>query len=104
MLARKPGFASFADEAEFIEWDGPTPEQSLIKSAEKEMVTKFIEDLPSEFREAIILKEIEDLSYKEIAEVTGVPIGTVMSRLNRARQRLQRRLADRTLEERKLGL
>jgi RNA polymerase sigma-70 factor, ECF subfamily len=49
-----------------------------------------LDALPLEFREVIVLRELEGLSYKEISEVTGVPIGTVMSRLSRARQRLQR--------------
>jgi RNA polymerase sigma-70 factor (ECF subfamily) len=45
--------------------------------------------LPVEFREAIVLREMEGLSYKEIADIAGVPIGTIMSRLARARKRLQ---------------
>ena len=96
--------SAFMDEAETIEWSGPSPEQVMLSNAEREMVTSLIEELPAEFREVVILRDIEDLSYKEIAEITGTPLGTVMSRLNRARQRLQQRLADRTLEERKLGL
>ncbi len=48
-----------------------------------------IEQLPAEFREAIVLRELEGLSYKEIAEIAGVPIGTVMSRLARARRQLR---------------
>ena len=48
-----------------------------------------LEALPIEFREVIILRELEDCSYKEIAAITDVPLGTVMSRLARARQRLQ---------------
>ncbi len=51
-----------------------------------------IAELPPEFREVIVLREIEELSYKEIAVITGVPIGTVMSRLARGRARLQRAL------------
>ena len=47
-----------------------------------------IDSLPSEFREVIVLREVEDLSYKEISDVVGVPVGTVMSRLARARKRL----------------
>ena len=49
-----------------------------------------LDALPREFREVIVLRELEGLSYKEISEVTGVPVGTVMSRLSRARKRLQR--------------
>ena len=96
--------SSFMDEAETIEWNGPTPEQVVLANADRDMVTNLIEELPPEFREVVILRDIEDMSYKEIAEITGTPMGTVMSRLNRARQRLQQRLADRTLEERKVGL
>jgi len=104
-LAKKSGFtAAFQDEAESLEWHGPTPEETLLMKEEKEIAVRFLEDLPLEFREVVILKDIEDLSYKEISEVVGVPIGTVMSRLNRARQRLQQRFSDRTLEERQLGL
>jgi RNA polymerase sigma-70 factor (ECF subfamily) len=52
-----------------------------------------LDALPFEFREVIVLRELEGLSYKEISDVTGVPVGTVMSRLSRARKRLQRVLS-----------
>jgi len=48
-----------------------------------------LDALPAEYREVIVLRELEELSYKEIAEIAGIPIGTVMSRLARARRRLQ---------------
>ena len=51
-----------------------------------------LDQLPLEFREVIVLRELEGLSYKEISEVTDVPVGTVMSRLARARKRLQKAL------------
>ena len=51
-----------------------------------------LDALPLEFREVIVLRELQGLSYKEIADVTGVPVGTVMSRLSRARKRLQEAL------------
>ena len=57
------------------------------------MLKAALEDLAVEFREAIVLREMEGLSYKEIADIAGVPIGTVMSRLARARKRLQIYLA-----------
>ena len=49
---------------------------------------RFVQELPADFREAIFLREMEELSYRVIAEITGVPGGTVMSRLSRARARL----------------
>ena len=68
------------------------PEVVFERSANVELLKAALEELPVEFREVMVLRELEDLSYKEIAQVVGVPIGTVMSRLNRARQRLQLRL------------
>jgi RNA polymerase sigma-70 factor (ECF subfamily) len=53
------------------------------------MLKTALEDLPVEFREAIVLREMEGLSYKEIADIANVPVGTVMSRLARGRRRLQ---------------
>jgi len=67
----------------------PNPERELLRSADREMLKAALEDLPVEFREAIVLREMEGLSYKEIADIGNVPIGTVMSRLARARKRLQ---------------
>ncbi len=61
--------------------------------ADPEAVRHAIEALPVEFREIVILREMEGFSYKEIADLAGVPIGTVMSRLARARKQLQQRLA-----------
>jgi RNA polymerase sigma-70 factor (ECF subfamily) len=59
------------------------------------MLNQALEELPMEFREVIILRELEDLSYKEIAAIANVPVGTVMSRLARARKRLQLSLTTR---------
>jgi RNA polymerase sigma factor (sigma-70 family) len=67
----------------------PDPESMLLQNRDREMLSVALEDLPVEFREAIVLREIEGLSYKEIADIAGVPIGTVMSRLARGRRRLQ---------------
>ena len=61
--------------------------------ADVETIRQAIEELPVEFREIVILREMEGLSYKEIAEVADLPLGTVMSRLTRARRQLQKRLA-----------
>jgi len=65
------------------------PEERLLQEHKVAVVRAALEQLPIDFREAIVLREIEGLSYKEIAAVVGVPIGTVMSRLARARERLQ---------------
>ena len=67
----------------------PNPERALLQNADRDMLKAALEDLTVEFREAIVLREMEGLSYKEIADIAGVPIGTVMSRLARARRRLQ---------------
>ena len=65
-----------------------TSNESLIEKRKEELHSA-LERLPSEFREVIILYELEGLSYKELALALGIPVGTVMSRLNRARRRLQ---------------
>ena len=64
-------------------------ETVLLRQATLGSVKDCLEALPLEYREAFVLRELEDMSYKEISEVAGVPIGTVMSRLSRARKRLQ---------------
>jgi RNA polymerase sigma-70 factor (ECF subfamily) len=64
------------------------PEALLTQKQTVDEVRAALEQLPAEFREVVVLRELEGLSYKEIAAVTGVPIGTVMSRLARGRQRL----------------
>jgi RNA polymerase sigma-70 factor (ECF subfamily) len=74
--------------------DSTSPELVLQRRQDAGAVRRAIELLPDEFREAIVLREIEGLAYKEIAEITAAPIGTVMSRLSRARERLKELLAD----------
>ncbi len=69
--------------------DGPDPEAEALRASESRRLEAVIASLPEEFREVLVLREIEDLSYREIAEVTGAPIGTVMSRLARARGMLK---------------
>jgi len=64
------------------------PEASLIKARERDRIRQMIAALPIELRETLVLRELEELSYKEIADVTHTPIGTVMSRLWRARRLL----------------
>jgi RNA polymerase sigma-70 factor, ECF subfamily len=66
-----------------------SPEIETLRRLEAETLQRLIEELPEPFREVIVLREINDLSYHEIAETVGVPIGTVMSRLARARALLR---------------
>jgi RNA polymerase sigma-70 factor (ECF subfamily) len=68
---------------------GASPESQAIRSDEGRKLDQVIATLPEEFREVLILREMEDLSYREIATLTDVPIGTVMSRLARARAMLR---------------
>lgn len=83
--------AGVADESE-------DAETAMLRGELREVIQRAVDELPLPFREVIVLREIQELSYAEIASVTGVPVGTVMSRLARARRRLER-----TLEARELG-
>ena len=69
--------------------DDETPEQAVLRRHSTQTMRRLIAELPLEFREAIVLREINDLSYREIAVVIEVPIGTVMSRLARGRKMLR---------------
>jgi RNA polymerase sigma-70 factor, ECF subfamily len=82
----------------------PGAEAALLKSADSRMLREALDELPVNFREVIVLRELEDMSYKEIAEVTGVPIGTVMSGLARARAQLRERLLRVRAQEEQRGL
>ncbi len=75
-----------------------SPEAEVLDSIPEDSVRQAIEDLPEQFRMAVLLADVEGFSYKEIAEITDVPIGTVMSRLHRGRKQLQKRLWDLALE------
>jgi RNA polymerase sigma-70 factor (ECF subfamily) len=74
--------------------DDESAEAALVRRGEVAGVRAAIEALPEPFRETLVLRELEELSYREIAEVTSAPIGTVMSRLARARQMLLTLLSD----------
>ncbi len=78
---------------------GDDPETIAIQSADRALLSRLIGELPLPFREVLVLRELEDLSYKDIAEVVAVPIGTVMSRLSRARRLLQRAYVAHTTRE-----
>src|ERR1700685_148241 len=72
-------------------WQEPqaSPETALLRQRDGDTIRRLVAALPQPFREAIVMREINDLSYNEIAEVAGVPVGTVMSRLARARSMLR---------------
>ena len=80
------------DEEIHISEDHLNPEALLLQKANNQLVRQAIEELPAEFREVIVLRELEGFSYKQIADVTEIPVGTVMSRLARARKRLEQSL------------
>jgi len=79
--------------------DALNPEELVLQSMNHDLLREALEQLPVEFREVIILRELEGLSYKEIAAIIAVPLGTVMSRLARARKRLQYYLTCRMNKE-----
>jgi len=91
-LSRRPKTLELGDEAALADAREEPVETALEKSDERAALGRALEGLPPEFRETLVLRELEGLSYKEIAAVTGAPIGTVMSRLSRARLLLMKRL------------
>jgi RNA polymerase sigma-70 factor (ECF subfamily) len=70
------------------------PETQALRPLVQEEIHRALDELPEEFRLAVVLSDVEELSYKEIADVMGCPVGTVMSRLHRGRRLLQKRLYD----------
>jgi RNA polymerase sigma-70 factor (ECF subfamily) len=82
--------ASVSDDAvEAIASGAPNPETVLLERADREMVRQALTELPVPFREILLLCEVEEMSYEEIAQVLAIPVGTVMSRLYRARKALR---------------
>jgi RNA polymerase sigma-70 factor, ECF subfamily len=82
----------------------PGAEAALLQSADRRMLREALDELPVNFREVIVLRELEGMSYKEIADVMGVPIGTVMSGLARGRGQLRERLLRARDQEGQRGL
>jgi RNA polymerase sigma-70 factor, ECF subfamily len=76
------------DEGPEVAADSRTPETALLEKADAQAVNSAVRALPPEFREVVVLRELEELSYKEIASALEIPIGTVMSRLARGRRLL----------------
>ncbi len=78
----------FDEETHAHPTDDADPEVLFLKEADREIVRRALEGLPADYLEVIVLREFEELSYKQIADIVQVPIGTVMSRLSRGRRRL----------------
>ena len=78
---------------------GPSPETLAIASYDRERFLRALEGLPARAREVLVLRELEGCTYKDIAKITSLPIGTVMSTLSRARSQLQLALADPVRKE-----
>jgi RNA polymerase sigma-70 factor (ECF subfamily) len=82
--------AAAADDAVPLWGEAPqTPEVQMLRRRDDESIRKLVDALPDDFREVIVLREISDLSYRDIAEIIGAPVGTVMSRLARGRAMLR---------------
>jgi RNA polymerase sigma factor (sigma-70 family) len=90
-------FHGVAEEADEAQRD-LDPQRILERTMKRDAVREMIEALPVQFREALVLREMNDLSYREIADLTGLPIGTVMSRLARARDMLRKMWLERAGE------
>ena len=88
----------FDNEENILISDALDPERALLQEADKQMVRRALQKLPAQFLEVIVLREFEELSYQQIAEVVQVPLGTVMSRLARARKRLGQLISTSFLE------
>ena len=89
LVATKTVPLDLDDDAPLMPTVADTPESILIERSSRELVQTAIAELPVHFREILLLCEVEEMSYQEIAETLAIPIGTVMSRLSRARQALR---------------
>jgi RNA polymerase sigma-70 factor (ECF subfamily) len=91
----KTSVALDQEESDVLPVENSTPESLLIEQADREMVQRALEGLAVPFREILLLCEVEEMSYQEISETLAIPVGTVMSRLFRARQALRAALRER---------
>lgn len=102
--ARHPQSTSLDDVEDFylynhlvdsgVQPESPDPEATVIDQFAEADVIRALEELPLEFRQVVLLADVEGFAYKEIADIVGIPVGTVMSRLHRGRRRLQKELWD----------
>jgi RNA polymerase sigma-70 factor, ECF subfamily len=96
---RNQATTPFDEELHSLDEDAANPLTSALKSGDVELIRESLELLPPEFREIIVLRDLEEMSYKQIAEIINVPLGTVMSRLARARGKLKQILSSRLKEK-----
>ena len=89
----------FDEELDSIGSEVFNPEAIVLQSIDHQLLKQALENLPVEFREVMVLRELEGLPYKEIAHVINIPLGTVMSRLARARKRLQHELTNQVVNK-----
>jgi RNA polymerase sigma-70 factor (ECF subfamily) len=89
----------FDEEIHSVESDTSNPATLALQSADHQILTQALDELPVEFREVVVLRDLEEYSYKEIADIANIPTGTVMSRLARARERLKKILCGRPKEK-----
>jgi RNA polymerase sigma-70 factor (ECF subfamily) len=87
-LSKKTGDVEFNEQVHGGANLPPDAENAMIRNSRIDSLRDCVETLPVEYREIIVLRELEELSYRQISETAGVPIGTVMSRLSRGRERL----------------
>jgi RNA polymerase sigma-70 factor (ECF subfamily) len=81
--------SDFSDDAHAVLANELSPQEMLLLKERKEQLIRALDELPTEYREILVLRELEGLSYREIAVVAGIAVGTVMSRLSRGRERLR---------------
>ena len=89
----------FDEETHSVDSEALNPATLLLESADHQILTQALNELPLEFREVLVLRELEGFSYKQIADIANIPTGTVMSRLARARERLKKIVCNRVKEK-----
>ena len=90
---------TFEEEIHSVESDTSNPATLVLRGADHQLLREALDELPVEFREVVVLRDLEGFSYKEIAGIANIPAGTVMSRLARARERLKQFLCNRLKEK-----
>jgi RNA polymerase sigma-70 factor (ECF subfamily) len=89
----------FNEEIHSVDSDTSDPATLALHSADQQILRQALDELPVEFREVVVLRDLEGFSYREIADIVNIPAGTVMSRLARARERLKQLLCNRLKEK-----